>query len=693
MEEEIIDVNAKEENASNEEIQNAPGLGKQLWERFKLLFKVPETEEAPPAWLIFLCEAGLFLMLNQIRFPFAGGCIAISDIGFLVSFIPLIVWLIRNRRSVFYPLVGFAVLIMYCVANLSSMSGFVGAFKCAQMVQYLLCGVMLMSFLLENVPGTTVFTVLLALGLNILVAVFQAGKYGIGSALAPADVLALPWGIGKAFTGLFRSRMALSFFTATSLAWLFPQLIGKNNSFIRTVLALVIAVPCLLAIVHGQMLLIAIFVLLIEGYIYSRRAGNAALLAILVAFLISATFSQWEHHKTVMDTMSMIKTGQNAGELKTNHIDFIAALKMAAAHPSSGVGSGRYQENIGTYYGELPNPAYNDIATDTQAAWGITAGTAGIWTAAFMALLLLMAIGTGLGRTRYGTSGRDPLALGGAAAIGVIAMSMFITDPFIRGLAWLPPLALASTIVPRPKEECDDKFQLLPGYALLACILLGLLISVNAIFGCREGSKANCKSDCAKTATVETQAPKANAGQDDKAAKQSKTEAQVKPAPVPINIIPMMKSKAFKVLNADNVSHFTPPFRMAAMNGTASAKVLEVPDNAGKPPEGKAPSMEYGGAVFQVDIPTAGTYKIWLNVWWEGSCGNTLSVQVADEKKSVTVGNDSKYEQWHWVEVPRQYQFAQGPCPIAVLNREDGIKLDQILVTSDLSYVPQGKEK
>ena len=640
MEEEIIDVNAKEENASNEEVKNAPGLGKMLWTRFKLLFKVPDTKEAPPVWLVFLCEVGLFFMLNQIRFPFAGGRIAVSDLAFLFSFIPLLVWLIKARHSVFYPLVGFAVLIMYCVANLSSMSGFVGAFKCAQMVQYLLCGVMMMSFLLENVPGTTVFTVLLALGLNILVAIFQAGKYGIDLALAPADVLALPWGFGRAFTGLFRSRMALSFFTAASLIWLFPQLIGKNNSFMRTVLATIIAVPCLLAIIHGQMLLIAVCVLLIEGYIYSRRAGNAALLAILVAFLISASFSQWAHHKTVIETMSIIKTGQNAGELKTSHIDFIAALKMAAAHPSSGVGSGRYQENIGTYYGELPNPAYNDIKTDTQAAWGITAGTAGIWTTAFLALLLMMALGTGLGRTRYGTSGRDPLALGGAATIAMIALAMFITDPFIRGLAWLPTLALASTIVPRPDEECEDKFLLLPGYALIACVLLGLLISINAIFGCRETGNATCKKDSAKTIKVESEATKTNvpkdattnAPKDATTTTQTQTQAQIKPAPVPVNIIPMIKSKVIKVLNADNVSRFTPPFRQIALPGTASAKVLEILDNAGKPPEGKVPSMEYGGAVFQLDIPTTGTYKIWLNVWWEGSCGNTLNVQVGDEK-------------------------------------------------------------
>ena len=213
---------------------------------------------------------------------------------------------------------------------------------------------------------------------------------------------------------------------------------------------------------------------------------------------------------------------------------------------------------------------------------------------------------------------------------------------------------------------------------------LGLLISVNAVFGRRDGGKADCRSDSTKAIQVEKKEQKAGV--------QTETESVVKPAP-PVSIVPIMKNKTFKVLNADNVSHFTPPFRHTALAGTASSKVLEVLDNAGKPPEGKEPSMEYGGAVFQVDVPTAGAYKIYLRVWWEGSCGNTMNIMVGDEKKSITVGNDSKYEQWHWVEVPRQYQLAQGPTSIAILNREDDIKLDQILITSDLAYVPQGIEK
>ena len=682
MEEEFIEV-----SASSASSKRKTEFGKLLWGKIKLLFLPEETEddeemEGAPFWLVSLCAAGLFLMLNQIRFPFAGGRVAVSDIAFLGSFVPMFAWVVLKRRSIFYPVSGIVLLLVFCIANLASLSGCTGAFKCAQLVQYLLCGVMLFSFMLENAPGLTAFTVLLALGLNVAVGVLQAGKYGIGSVLAPADVLKLRWGFGGAYSGLFRSRMAFSFFSSAALAWLYPQIIGKNNSIFRSLVAIAVAVPCLLAIVNGQMLLIAVLVLLVEAFIYSRTAGASAFLAVLLALLISLGFSQWNHSRTVLETLKPIKSGEYAGELKTNHIDFIAALKMAAKYPAAGVGSGRYQENIGTFYGELPNPAYNDIATDTQAGWGIVAGTTGFVTLALLALFVISSIGRGFGRA-VNDGARNPLALGGAGALTVIFLGMFISDPLTRGLAWMLALALASVIIPHPDEEYFS-FSLLPGYTIVICLLLGLLIVANGVFGRCAGSVkcgAKCEAPVEKTAL-----PEANATE-----KASEAAEEAKPASVPV--VPMLLAKTFKVVNADAVANFTPPFKQAAGKDTASQQILEVLDNAGKPPEGKEPSMEYGGAVFQVEIPAAGQYKIWLNVWWEGSCGNTVNVQVGDEKKSVTAGNDSAYEKWHWVEVPRIYQLQQGACRIAVLNREDGIKLDQILVTNDLKYVPEGKEK
>lgn len=647
---------------------------------FSCLFK-PECEDAKqkimPTWLEALGAAALFLMLNQIKFPVFGGRIAVADIAFLAGFVPMFVWCLLNKRGWFYPVMGVIVLALAGVTNLKALSGCGGAFECAQLVQYLLCGVLMISFLLESAPGLTAFAVFAALVLNLVTAGFQAIHYGIGSILAPADVLSVSWGFGGAFTGLFRSRMALSFFSAGALLWLYPQIIGKNNSVLRNIVSIVLVALGLLGIVHGQMLLIAIVILLIEAFVYSRRAGYFAIVSVILALAMSACLFSGNHFKTVSDTLYPVKDAAYAGELKTNHIDFIAALRMAEDNPLAGVGSGAYQSKIGTYYRELPNPAYNDIATDTQAGWGIISATTGFVTAGVLALLLLSSIGAGL-RRFASDNDRHPLALGGASLLALVFVGMFISDPMTRGLAWMLALGLASVAIPRPNEKISSTWIIMPGTVLVVGIVLCLLFGANAVFG-KCGESGCCKKTSVTPATEQPVA----------------VEAKETPKPVAPPVIPMLSVKTYKPINADAVLKTTPPFQVVAgTNGTtASAKILEVLDNAGKPPEGKEPSMEYGGAVFQVDVPSDDQYRIWLRVWWEGSCGNTVSVQIDDEKKSVTAGNDSAYSTWHWVSVPRVYALVKGTHVITVLNREDGIKLDQILVTNDANYTPSGIEK
>ena len=64
-----------------------------------------------------------------------------------------------------------------------------------------------------------------------------------------------------------------------------------------------------------------------------------------------------------------------------------------------------------------------------------------------------------------------------------------------------------------------------------------------------------------------------------------------------------------------------------------------------------------------------------------------------DEERSATVGNDGTYRVWHWMEAPRVYKLAAGKHKICLLNREDGIMFDQMLITGDPQYVPQGIEE
>ena len=58
-----------------------------------------------------LCGISLFLMLNQVRFPFFGGRLALSDLGFLLGFIPVFVYSLRQKRPFFLPLMSFAVVL------------------------------------------------------------------------------------------------------------------------------------------------------------------------------------------------------------------------------------------------------------------------------------------------------------------------------------------------------------------------------------------------------------------------------------------------------------------------------------------------------------------------------------------------------------------------------------------------------
>jgi hypothetical protein len=52
---------------------------------------------------------------------------------------------------------------------------------------------------------------------------------------------------------------------------------------------------------------------------------------------------------------------------------------------------------------------------------------------------------------------------------------------------------------------------------------------------------------------------------------------------------------------------------------------------------------------------------------------------------------DSTYKTWHWVHSPPrlpQLALPAGPCTLTVQNREDGVRIDQLLLTTDRRYIP-----
>jgi hypothetical protein len=119
----------------------------------------------------------------------------------------------------------------------------------------------------------------------------------------------------------------------------------------------------------------------------------------------------------------------------------------------------------------------------------------------------------------------------------------------------------------------------------------------------------------------------------------------------------------------------------------ASGAYLEIPEGAGNPPK-----REAGKAIFSIDIPSDGHYTLWCRVWWEGECSNSFTVGF-DDQPVFLFGEDATYKSWHWVKYPvsrtvAPLKLSKGPHTLTFNNREDGVRLDQVLLSADKRFVP-----
>ena len=143
------------------------------------------------------------------------------------------------------------------------------------------------------------------------------------------------------------------------------------------------------------------------------------------------------------------------------------------------------------------------------------------------------------------------------------------------------------------------------------------------------------------------------------------------------------------VINAASAKKVVPPMRWGKDAKAAKGKFLEIPDSG----KGGAKVKEgQGHAVFEFEAKEEAKYYLHVRVWWTDGCGNSINVAV-DGKKNVRI-EDPTYKHWHWVKAKRKViKLGKGKHTLKVSNREDGARFDQILLTNDKEYVPQGIEE
>jgi hypothetical protein len=125
--------------------------------------------------------------------------------------------------------------------------------------------------------------------------------------------------------------------------------------------------------------------------------------------------------------------------------------------------------------------------------------------------------------------------------------------------------------------------------------------------------------------------------------------------------------------------------------GAANAAYLEIPQGKGNPPENP-----HGQAVLTVEVPADGDYTLWCRVWWEDECANSFTVRINDTPPFL-FGENATYKTWHWMRYPvartaRPITLKAGTNTLTFLNREDGVRLDQALLSADRRFVPVDRE-
>ncbi len=104
-------------------------------------------------------------------------------------------------------------------------------------------------------------------------------------------------------------------------------------------------------------------------------------------------------------------------------------------------------------------------------------------------------------------------------------------------------------------------------------------------------------------------------------------------------------------------------------------------------PEGAGTTDLSGSFALPIDVAIAGDYNVWLHCRWQNSCGN--SVALAGGGNQVLTCSDNVYGSWHWVRAGTM-KLAVGKQAIHVREREDGIAIDQVLLTRRLDFRPAG---
>jgi len=134
------------------------------------------------------------------------------------------------------------------------------------------------------------------------------------------------------------------------------------------------------------------------------------------------------------------------------------------------------------------------------------------------------------------------------------------------------------------------------------------------------------------------------------------------------------------------------PFEYGRDGEASSDGFIWVPERGGNVWNSAEPG---GYAEFSFEVPQTGNYVIWGRILASNGKNNSFFVSMDDG--SFYLWSTVKSKKWVWDQVSSQggadpvvFYLEAGEHTLTIKQRDDGTKLDKIMITNNLGYVPEG---
>ena len=133
-------------------------------------------------------------------------------------------------------------------------------------------------------------------------------------------------------------------------------------------------------------------------------------------------------------------------------------------------------------------------------------------------------------------------------------------------------------------------------------------------------------------------------------------------------------------LEAEAPSQLTAPMVVASDSRATGGKYLWTPNS----------HTGDGMATYHFTVPTTGTYALWGRVIAANGEDNSFFVKLDNATERTWQTPPSGPATWVWSEV-QHVALTAGTHTLRIRKRENGTKLDKLLITNDLAFVPHGQ--